>query len=271
MKKITLTELKQTINNIYNNKYTIISSYKNNNTPIQIKCNDCGHIENITPKQLKAGKYICKGCSFDIYSLSLNDLDDENWLPIEGYNHYLISNKGRVKILEHYTSDKHYIKESIKKFTRKPTGYIEGELTDDNSKRHWVSMHRLVATAFIYNPDPDNLKEVNHIDGNKENNNEENLEWTNRSGNINHGFDTGLYNKNKAKIRANKASDKWSRMNNQYVLIDPENNRPIYQSGILNTSLYTGLKCIGNTYKKYLNSDIIYRNYYWKTIQIILL
>lgn len=53
-----------------------------------------------------------------------------------------------------------------------------------------VYIHRLVAEAFI--PNPHNYKEINHIDGNKENNNAENLEWCSRKQNCIHAYKTGL-------------------------------------------------------------------------------
>lgn len=51
-------------------------------------------------------------------------------------------------------------------------------------------LHRLVATKFI--PNPDNLSDVNHIDGNKHNNDVSNLEWCTRSHNIAHAWKHGL-------------------------------------------------------------------------------
>lgn len=51
-------------------------------------------------------------------------------------------------------------------------------------------VHRLVAEAYL--PNPDNLPEVNHIDGNKQNNNMSNLEWVSRQENITHAWSTGL-------------------------------------------------------------------------------
>ena len=51
-------------------------------------------------------------------------------------------------------------------------------------------VHRIIATKFI--PNPNNLSDVNHIDGNKHNNNVSNLEWCTRSHNLNHAIQIGL-------------------------------------------------------------------------------
>ena len=49
-------------------------------------------------------------------------------------------------------------------------------------------VHRLVAIAFVDNDDPQNKTIVNHIDGNKSNNNADNLEWVTQAGNVAHAL-----------------------------------------------------------------------------------
>ena len=69
------------------------------------------------------------------------------------------------------------------------TGYNQ-QILRKNGKQYMRYTHRLVAEAFI--PNPDCLPEVNHKDGNKQNNAVSNLEWTNRSRNMRHAYRPGL-------------------------------------------------------------------------------
>lgn len=68
-------------------------------------------------------------------------------------------------------------------------GYLRVNLYKDGV-RHLLKIHRLMATTFIDNPD--GLPQVNHKDGNKENNSVENLEWVTESQNTQHAWDNGL-------------------------------------------------------------------------------
>lgn len=97
----------------------------------------------------------------------------EIWEPIRGYEGlYEVSNFGNVKSLPRKgtRTNNEYL---LKKCTYK-TGY-EYVLLSNNNKKKKHKIHRLVADAFI--PNPNNYPCVNHIDENKQNNNVQNLEW----------------------------------------------------------------------------------------------
>lgn len=68
-------------------------------------------------------------------------------------------------------------------------GYERVCLWRDGKAKHY-SIHRIVALAFI--PNPDNLDMINHIDGNKLNNTVTNLEWCNASQNMRHAYANNL-------------------------------------------------------------------------------
>ena len=76
-----------------------------------------------------------------------------------------------------------------------------------------VKIHKLVAKAFI--PNPENKPQVNHIDGNKLNNNVENLEWCTNQENVIHAYKTGLAKARKGADNPNskltKEDAKWIR------------------------------------------------------------
>lgn len=79
----------------------------------------------------------------------------------------------------------------IMKSSKNSDGYLSSILYVNKTK-YSVSIHRLVAIAFIDNPDPANKIQVNHKDGNKENNCYWNLEWVTQQENIDHAVKTGL-------------------------------------------------------------------------------
>lgn len=120
----------------------------------------------------------------------------EVWKDIEGYEGlYQVSNLGRVKALERIRyCNKGYgrVKEHIMKQTNANSEYYRVPLTNKEHIKKYYSVHRLVAMAFIKNDNPTEKTDVNHKDGNKANNNVDNLEWCTRTYNIQHAFKNGL-------------------------------------------------------------------------------
>ncbi len=105
----------------------------------------------------------------------------EEWKNIEKYNGiYQISNLGRVRSVAHINIQKHYIPEKIIKPHPNNSGYLDVSLYIDG-KRYHEKIHRLVAEAFI--PNPNHLPEVDHIDTDKTNNTVSNLKWCTHSEN----------------------------------------------------------------------------------------
>ena len=103
----------------------------------------------------------------------------EEWRKIEGYNNYEVSNLGRVR------RDKANNGKTIFTGNLEPDGYIRVGLSKDGKCRKY-KMHRLVAFAFIPNPDPINKIEVNHL-GEKNDNRVCMLEWVTPQENSIHG------------------------------------------------------------------------------------
>lgn len=107
---------------------------------------------------------------------------NEVWKPIDGFDGYKVSNLGRV------WSDKtgRFLSANIRSRT---APYLEVQLCIKQKHKH-KSIHRLVAEAFIDNPE--GKEQVNHIDGDKQNNRVDNLEWVTCSENAIHAHRIGL-------------------------------------------------------------------------------
>ena len=118
------------------------------------------------------------------------------WKDIEGYEGmYQVSDTGEIKSLERYVETYRYgkkrlqhVEERILKPFITKSGYSQVTLRKDD-QREVLYVHRLVANNFL----AISFGEVvNHIDGNKQNNNATNLELTTYSENNQHAYDTGL-------------------------------------------------------------------------------
>ena len=111
----------------------------------------------------------------------------ENFIKINGWEQsYEISNYGRIKCLNYlHHKDKVYITNGIKC----SNGYFKYELKNNGLKKVFL-IHRLVALHFI--PNPENKPCVNHINGIKDDNRVENLEWCTFKENNNHAIRRGF-------------------------------------------------------------------------------
>lgn len=118
----------------------------------------------------------------------------EIWKDIKGYEGlYQVSNLGRVKSLNHIRkngkSGEYIQKGKVLQNLISCCRYYQVGLSKNGSIK-FLTVHRLVAEAFI--PNPENKPQVNHIDGNKLNNCIDNLEWCTRSENQLHAWKNGL-------------------------------------------------------------------------------
>ncbi len=134
------------------------------------------------------------------------DKEGEVWKDVIGYEgYYKISNFGRIMTVRRIANITKFgkattmiINQRLGAITINKQGYPCAILTiNGNTKRCLI--HRVLAQAFI--PNPENKPLVNHIDGNKRNNNYKNLEWCTASENTIHALKTGLL-----KIRYGKSA-----------------------------------------------------------------
>ena len=124
----------------------------------------------------------------------------ETWRDIPNYEGlYEVSDKGRVRTKEGKITHTKYHgvrrwKSRILKEKNKDAREARVDLWKDGKPKGFL-VHQLVGLAFLSNPNE--YKDINHLDGNPRNNNVENLEWCDHYRNINHAFDTGLMSTNK--------------------------------------------------------------------------
>lgn len=158
---------------------------------------------------------------------------EEIWKEIDGYPNYMVSNLGNVKSLERVimksNGKRQTIKETIRKGVKDKDGYLIVTLYDEYHNMKNIKIHRLVAQAFI--PNPNNLPEVNHKDEDKTNNNVDNLEFCTTRFNLTYG--------NRLKKVIEKISKKCYQydLNKKLINIFPSTQEASKFTGILQSNI----------------------------------
>jgi hypothetical protein len=162
----------------------------------------------------------------------------EEWRDVPNFEGYQVSNLGKIRGIDRLCGNRPgVIKGKILKPFRNKRGYLEVNLYN-NSKSTAKIIHRLVAKAFISNDF--NKPQVNHIDGNKLNNEVSNLEWMSNSENQLHAYSLGLQpsrageNNVKAKITDKSVTELKVLYNSGKTIVDISNIMNINVSIIRN-------------------------------------
>jgi hypothetical protein len=162
----------------------------------------------------------------------------EEWRDIAGFEGcYQVSNIGRVRSLSRMISNGKGFYRSKDKILKPNTlfkGYLQVELKR-SLRRHPLQVHRLVAIAFL--PNTKNYPQVNHKNGDKQDNRVENLEWCDNSMNQKHAWENGLQ---KVSGKAGKPK--------RMVVLSKDNEVNIFES-VADAMRFLGLKSNANIQK----------------------
>lgn len=138
----------------------------------------------------------------------------DTWVNIPFNNRYMISNKGFVISLSRLVngptskSGLNRTKETMLKPMLTAKGYYSYTLYNESGDRKTYPAHRLVAMTFIQNPE--NKKQVNHINGIKTDNRIENLEWATNRENVSHANACKFKSSKYIGVTWSKAANKWA-------------------------------------------------------------
>lgn len=186
------------------------------------------------------------------------------WKDIVGYeNHYQVNELGQIRTLKNSSLQK--AGTILKSQINKKNGYVY-QMVYKDGKQKLLRVHRVVANAFL--PNPNNLPQVNHKNGNKNDNRVQNLEWCTQEQNMLHAFKIGLAKPSDKQKRAIAETNKAKR---KAVVFKQGSNVQVFES-ISKASKETGLSIstisrycrgirAGNIYSKwsFYNSEQVTR------------
>lgn len=180
---------------------------------------------------------------------------EEIWKEVQGYEEfYCISNLGRLKrkdIVYYRKTDgrKCTLKERIVTPFKNEKGYNRVRLEKFGlGEKFTTALHILVAKHFI--PNPNNYTQVNHIDGNKDNNSISNLEWVNNQDNVLHSYrNENMLHKNAKAI----------------IQCDENGNEVARYQTMRQAEEETSLKLDGRYMERAIKNNTIYKGFKWKT------
>lgn len=129
------------------------------------------------------------------FSYSLSAANSDEWMPIPGYDHYLISKNGQILSFSKDRFGKVHVNQMVTNKVNQ-NGYCMVCLTN-NKERRVVQMGRLMLECFDPRDDMDSL-DCDHIDSNRANNKLSNLQWITHKENVHKREKRFIHNRGKA-------------------------------------------------------------------------
>ena len=179
----------------------------------------------------------------------------EIWKPVVGYEgSYEVSSMGKIRSLDRMCygprlKDGQFRKGKVLRGNILQDGYEQVRLFQ-NGKGEYIKVHRIVAEAFI--PNPQNKIQVNHINGIKHDNRADNLEWVSPSENMRHAYDVLKIPTGKGRKHGPSIRRKLTKEQVEAIRKDPRTNTRIAKDYNVCQQTISNVK-LGYFYQEYLN------------------